>query len=66
MHRRRFMMTGVAAAAGAGMIASFTSVRAEAVWVAVSGPGRLPVTQFFDSRQSGQPARRRRSGRCDL
>ncbi|MFN4017793.1 MAG: hypothetical protein ACK4JB_20800 [Reyranella sp.] len=47
MHRRRFMMTGGAAAAG-GLVASVTSARAEAVWVAVSGPGnryrlRMPL-----------------------
>jgi len=38
MHRRRFMMTGVAAVAGAGLTASFTPARADSVWVAISGP----------------------------
>ena len=38
MHRRRFMMAGVAAAAGTGLIAPFVPARAEAVWVAISGP----------------------------
>jgi len=38
MHRRRFMMTGTAAAAGAGLIAPVTTARAEAVWVSISGP----------------------------
>lgn len=38
MHRRRFMMTGTAAAAGTGLIAPVTTARAEAVWVAISGP----------------------------
>lgn len=41
-------MTGVAATAGAGLIVSFSPARAEAVWVAVSGPGnryrlRMPL-----------------------
>ncbi len=41
MHRRRFMMTGVAMGAGAavGLLGASTAARAEAVWVAVSGPG---------------------------
>lgn len=39
MHRRRFIVTGVAIAAGAGLVATSTPARAEAVWVAVSGPG---------------------------
>ncbi|MBP6770625.1 MAG: hypothetical protein KA171_22810 [Reyranella sp.] len=38
MDRRHFMMTGIAAAAGAGLIAPATTARAEAVWVAISGP----------------------------
>lgn len=41
MHRRRFVMTGVATVAGAaaGLLGASTPGRAEAVWVAVSGPG---------------------------
>jgi hypothetical protein len=41
MHRRAFMMTGVATVAGvaAGLPGASTPARAEAVWVAVSSPG---------------------------
>lgn len=38
MHRRAFMMTGVATAAGVGLVSTSTPARAEAVWVAISGP----------------------------
>lgn len=38
MHRRRFMMTGIAAAAGAGLVSTFSPAWAEAVWVAIAGP----------------------------
>jgi len=37
MHRRRFMMTG-AAGGTVGLLGASTPARAEAVWVAVSGP----------------------------
>lgn len=50
MHRRAFMMTGIATVAGvaAGLPGASTPARAEAVWVAVSGPGnryrlRMPL-----------------------
>ena len=41
MHRRRFMVTGAATVVGAaaGLLGAATPARAEAVWVAVSGPG---------------------------
>lgn len=39
MHRRRFMVGGLAAGVGAGLIAPVGLARAQAVWVAISGPG---------------------------
>ncbi len=37
MHRRRFMMTGVAAATGGGLVSASAPARAEVVWVAITG-----------------------------
>lgn len=38
MHRRHFIMTGAATAAGVGLVSTSAPARAEVVWVAVSGP----------------------------